>query len=158
MSAHKKEAAHLPKPALSEMPKDLIFASSLNSRGFYHDLLQSLKQDPSKCIILSKEDKSAIIQLRTKASKFGIKLLIAENKESYFFKIFKLSDVEIELMEEIESKSKSINELRALKLQCALEQELQTLSKYGFIKLSPQSNWYITDSGKDYLKSLLIED
>lgn len=141
-------------PGLVAAP-DLIFSTSLNSRGFYHDLLQGLIRDSSKVISIAKEDKSAYTQIKSKANKAGLKLLIAENEACYYFKLFKLTEPQMEITRNLfTSGSKTVNELRALKVEGRLENELQALSKIGFIKLSPQDKWYILDEGKEYLKGL----
>lgn len=144
-------------PGLVTAP-DLIFSTSLNSRGFYHDLLQGLIRDSSKVISIAKEDKSAYTQIKSKANKAGLKLLIAENEACYYFKLFKLTEPQMEIMRSIYMASKTINELRALKVEGKLDSELQSLSKLGFIKLSPQGKWFILDGGKEYINGLEKDD
>jgi hypothetical protein len=139
------------KPTITTVPNDVIFGKNFNGRGFYLTLLQDLMRDTSKCICITKDDKSAYTQIVGRAKKLGMRLLRAEKDNFIYFKIFQLTEVQRELLSSI-LESKTINELRALKINCNLEKELQHLAGQGYCKLSPQSKWYLTDDGREELK------
>lgn len=136
------------KPELVSIPAGLVFTKSLvNNRGFYKELLQELIQNPSQCIKIAKDDQSSYNQISKRAKHSGIKLLKAELNGILYIRALTISEVRKALLASMVI-SKTLNELRVLKLQCNLESELKDLKDVGLIKLSAASKWCLTEEGK----------
>lgn len=131
--------------------RHLSFSSSLLRGGYWAERLNELLSEPDNLLKLAEGDQSSLTQIRTVAKKRGVPLLFSKATGFVFIRAWVPSEDQsrmILLLREL----RTVDEIRAAKVELNVEQELVTMSSRGHV-VKRGNKWQLTDKGtEDLLK------
>ncbi len=132
-----------------DVPDVLRFAATLGRGGFWAQKINVLRGDPDAVLRIVADDQSSLTQLRTQAKKDGLTLLFARSGDDVYVRAFIPSEA-INRLVLLLREPRTLNELRAAKLELNIEPELQTLIAHGHAQ-TRGGKYHLTDRGQEEL-------
>ena len=129
----------------SALPAHVRFATSLSRQGYWEQQANTLRGDPDKCLKLRRGDASSLMQIRAKAKKTNLILLFAEDGDFVYVSAF-LPDENQSRLYLLLREPRTLDELRAKRIELNVEQELQRLLARGHAEFR-KSKWQLTAKG-----------
>lgn len=140
------------EPVKISTVSDLVFASTLNRRGYWEEQINLLRGNPDTMLRIMADDASSLTQIRTRAKRSGLALLFARKDEFVFVRAWLPSEDQTRLVLLLREE-RTVNDLRGKGLTMNVEAELQALAAHGHAEFKG-GKWRLTNKGKtELLKS-----
>jgi hypothetical protein len=136
---------------VKDLPSSVFFSRSLLRPSVYTEKLLEALAKPDMVIRISSAP-AQIVQMRTAAKKLNLELLFARFENDVLVQIARDSEDQKRLLLLLRV-PRSVDYLKAQKLELNLDFELDALSQRGLAKLNGKGEWGLTEAGSERLKA-----